>query len=72
MGEDRAAKRAYLGQPTGRRPVGRPRYRWRDMVEADLRVIHANNWQDTAQDRTEWRVLVSEAKTHFGSLSRES
>ncbi|XP_073948969.1 uncharacterized protein [Choristoneura fumiferana] len=36
MGEDRAAKRAYLGQPTGRRPIGRPRYRWLYEVRKDL------------------------------------
>ncbi|CAH2085918.1 unnamed protein product [Euphydryas editha] len=72
MGEDRAVKRAYLGRPIGRRPVGRPRYRWKDMAEADLRQIKANNWREIAQDRAKWRNLVSEAKTHFGSLSQMS
>ncbi|KAG7310614.1 hypothetical protein JYU34_003406 [Plutella xylostella] len=72
MGEDRSAKRAYQGQPSGKRPVGRPRYRWRDVVLADLRELQASDWQDTAQDRGKWRVLVSEAKTHFGSLRQRS
>lgn len=72
MGEDRAVKRAYLGRPTGRRLVGRPRYRWRDVVEADLRQIQAHNWREIAQDRARWKHLVSEAKTHFGSLSQIS
>ncbi|XP_061715485.1 uncharacterized protein LOC133523771 [Cydia pomonella] len=68
MEEDRGAKRAYLGRPVGRRPIGRPRYRWGDAVEADLRDLQADNWREMAQDRDNWRVLVSEAKTHFGSL----
>ncbi|CAG9130045.1 unnamed protein product [Plutella xylostella] len=45
MGEDRSAKRAYMGRPTGRRPVGRPRYRWSDAVEADLRELQVVDWR---------------------------
>lgn len=36
MEEDRAVKRVYSGRPTGRRPVGRPRYRWLDEVLKDI------------------------------------
>ncbi|XP_041977495.1 uncharacterized protein LOC121731885 [Aricia agestis] len=39
MNDDRAAKKAYVGQMTGKRPVGRPRYRWRDEVEKDLKAL---------------------------------
>ena len=72
MGEDRGVKRAYLGQPTGRRPVGRPRYRWSDSVQADLCQLKADNWQEVAQDRDRWHSLVLEAKTLFGSLRHDS
>ncbi|CAG9127431.1 unnamed protein product [Plutella xylostella] len=72
MGEDRAAKRAYLGVPSGRRPVGRPKYRWSDEVGKDLRQLQAGVWRETAQDRDQWRLLVSEAKIHFGSLSQRN
>lgn len=30
MGEERAAERTYLEQPTGRRSVDRPRFLWKD------------------------------------------
>lgn len=66
MEEDRAVKRAYLGKPTGRRPVGRPKYRWLDAVEKDLRDMQQPDWRSAAQRRDDWRLLVSEAKTHFG------
>ncbi|KAI5646743.1 hypothetical protein NE865_00998 [Phthorimaea operculella] len=72
MEEDRSAKKAYLGKPYGRRPVGRPRYRWSDVVQSDLRDLQAADWREAAQDRDKWRKLVSEAKTHFGSLSHRS
>lgn len=72
MKEDRAVKRAYMGRPAGRRPVGRPRYRWIDQVHKDLCELHIADWQQAAQHREEWRTLVSEAKIHFGSLSQRS
>ncbi|XP_073960543.1 uncharacterized protein [Choristoneura fumiferana] len=68
LGEDRAVKRAYLGRPSGRRPVGRPRYRWRDKALKDLLDLGVEGWQEVAQDCNAWRNLVLEAKTHYGSL----
>ncbi|CAG9102665.1 unnamed protein product [Plutella xylostella] len=59
-----------MGRPTERRPVGRPRYRWSDAVVADLRELQVVDWRETALDRQKWRSLVSEAKTHFRSLSQ--
>ncbi|KAI5633530.1 cytochrome p450 domain-containing protein [Phthorimaea operculella] len=72
MEEDRAVKKAYLGRPTGKRPVGRPRYRWTDEVIKDLHALQKPDWKQTAQNREEWRTVVSEAKIHFGSLSQRS
>ncbi|CAG9134203.1 unnamed protein product [Plutella xylostella] len=42
------------------RPVGRPKYRWRDEVEKDLRELKADDWRELA-----------EAKIHFGSTSHQ-
>jgi hypothetical protein len=36
MGERRGAYRALVGKPDGRRPLGRPRYRWEDNIKKDL------------------------------------
>lgn len=72
MGEDRAVRKAYLGQPSGRRPVGRPRYRWKDEVAKDLKELEVSDWSELAQNREDWRTLMSEAKIHFGSLSQRS
>ncbi|KAI5632500.1 trypsin domain-containing protein [Phthorimaea operculella] len=55
---------------TGHRPDdGRPRYRWKDMVEADLGYLQVNTCLHVGQDRDQWRKLVLEAKIYFGSLN---
>jgi hypothetical protein len=36
MGERRAAYRALVGKPEGRRPLGRCRHRWEDDIKMDL------------------------------------
>jgi hypothetical protein len=39
MGERRNAYRKLVGKPEGKRPLGRPRYRWEDKIKMDLRII---------------------------------
>jgi hypothetical protein len=60
MGERRGAYRALVGKPEGRRPVGRPRRRWEDNIEMDLREVGWGgvDWIDLAEDRVRWRALV--------------
>jgi hypothetical protein len=42
-----------VGKPEGRRPLGRPRRRWVDNIEMDLRGIGwcDMDWFDVTQDR---------------------
>jgi hypothetical protein len=39
MGEMRNACRLLVVNPEGKRPVGRPRHRWKDNIRMDLREI---------------------------------
>jgi hypothetical protein len=39
MGERTGACRALVGKPEGRRPLGRPRRRWKDNIKMDLRGV---------------------------------
>jgi hypothetical protein len=39
MGEVRGAYNVLVGKPERRRPLGRPRRRWEDNIEMDLREI---------------------------------
>jgi hypothetical protein len=61
MGEKRNAYKILVGNPEGKRALGRPRRRWVDNIKMDLREIgwDGMNWIDFAQDRDLWRALVN-------------
>jgi hypothetical protein len=61
MGEKRNLYRILVGNPEGKRPLGRPRRRWVDNIKMDLREIGygGGDWIDLAQDRDQWRALVN-------------
>jgi hypothetical protein len=55
------AYRILVEKPEGKRSLGRPRRRWVDTIEMDLREIGwgGMDWIDLAQDRDKWRALVN-------------
>jgi hypothetical protein len=57
----RNACRILVGNPEGKRPLGRPRHRWVDNIKMDLREIGwgGMDWIDLAKDRDQWRALVN-------------
>jgi hypothetical protein len=61
MGEGRGAYRVSVGRPEGKRPLGRPRRRWKDNIKMYLREIRVNgaNWIRLAQDRVQWWAFVN-------------
>jgi hypothetical protein len=61
MGANRNAYRILVGNPEGKRPLRRPRRRWVDNINMDLREIgwDGMDWIDLAQDRDQWRALVN-------------
>ena len=60
-----SACKILTGRSTGKRPVGRPRHRWKDNIRLDLQeiVINKRNWIDSAQDRDYWQALLDAAST---------
>jgi hypothetical protein len=66
MGEKRNAYRLLVGNPEGKRPLGRPRRRWLnniriDLVETEWDVV---DWIGLAQDRDKYRALVNSVLNH--------
>ena len=61
MGEESGMYRVLVGKPEGRKPLGRPRGRWRDNIRMDLQEVGCRymDWIGLAQDRDRWRTLVS-------------
>jgi hypothetical protein len=45
---------------------GRPRMRWLDYVESDLKKMEVKEWKEKMRDREQWRLVVEEAKAHPG------
>jgi hypothetical protein len=60
-GGRRGAYRALVGEPEGRRPLGRPRRRWKNNIKMDLRDVgwEGIDWMYLAQDRDRWRALAN-------------
>jgi len=50
-----------VGKPEGKRPLGRPNFRWDDNIKMDLEevVFRGMDWIELAQDRDRWRALVN-------------
>jgi hypothetical protein len=61
MGEERKVYKVLVGNPEGKRPLGRPRHRWEDGIRMDLREIGLGvaDWIRLSQDRDWWRAVVS-------------
>ena len=61
MGEERGVYRVLVGKPEGKRPLGKPRYRWVDNIRTDLQEVGCGymGWIGLAQYRDRWWTLVS-------------
>jgi len=47
-------------------PLGRPRLRWMDQVEEDLKRMKIVGWRAKVEDRQELNRIVEQTKTHPG------
>jgi hypothetical protein len=61
--EDDISRTILNWKPMGKRPRGRPRKRWLDVVEEDLERLGVQEWREVVQDREKWRDIVMAAKT---------
>jgi hypothetical protein len=61
MDEKRNVYRLLAGKPERKRPLGRPRHRWIDIIKMDRLEIGLSvmDWIGLPQDRHRWRALVN-------------
>ena len=61
MEEGRGVHKVLVGKPEGKRPFGRPRYRWKDNIKMGLKEVGCRDmdWIELAQERDRWRAVVS-------------
>jgi hypothetical protein len=55
MDGNRVTRRVMEWKPMGRRMRGRPRKRWIDDVEEDVRTMGVRGWRRIVKARTEWK-----------------
>ena len=53
-----------MGKCEGKRPLGRPRRRWENIIKMDLQEVGCGgkDWIEVAQDRKIWRACVNAVK----------
>jgi hypothetical protein len=61
MGEETKMCKVFMGEPKGKRPLGRRKRRWDDGIRMDLREMGwgGMDWMRLAQDRDRWRAVVN-------------
>jgi hypothetical protein len=59
MSGDRTVKIVFVGKPDGRRKAGRPKLRWLDCIENDLKLV-LWRWRKKAEDRSVCAIVVKE------------
>jgi hypothetical protein len=61
MGEGTGVYRVLVWRPEGKSPLGRPRRRWEDNINLDLREIGIDgaNWIQLVQGRVQGRACVN-------------
>jgi hypothetical protein len=65
--EDNALPKGMLkGRLYSKRRKGRPRMRWWDDAESDLKTMEVKGRKEKMRDRQQWRLVVEEAKARPG------
>jgi hypothetical protein len=61
MGEERGVYKVLVGKTEEKRPLGRPRCRREDNINADVLEVGCGgmDWIELAQVRDRWRPLVN-------------
>ena len=58
MNNDRTLKKIFNTKPDGARSDGRPKLRWEDGVDQDMRILGVKNWKKVDLNRDEWAKLL--------------
>ena len=70
MKNDKTLNKIFNTKPDGVRRVGRPKLRWKDGVDQDMRILEVKNRKKVALDRDEWAKILKKARAHHGLSSQ--
>jgi hypothetical protein len=58
--DDRTVKTVFMGKQEGRRKAGRPKIRWLDCIENDLKSMGVKRRRKKAEDRCVCTIVLKE------------
>jgi hypothetical protein len=64
MAKDNIVQKIKRWKPMAKRPIGRPKTRWEDVLE-DIRSMNVSNWKKVTQNRDRWKKVVEQARTLY-------
>jgi hypothetical protein len=62
MRQSDAARKSTFDLLLGERTVGRPKSRWVEEVERELKEMGVKDWKKLALERDKWKNIVEEGK----------
>jgi hypothetical protein len=70
MNNNTTLKKIFNTKPDGARNFGRPKLRWEDGVDQDMRILGVKSWKKFTLNRDEWAKLLKKARVHQGPSSQ--
>jgi hypothetical protein len=58
MAEDNVVQKINIWKPMSKRPIGRPKTRWKDGVLEDTKSINISNCKKSVQNKDSWKKVV--------------
>ena len=58
MAEHNIVQKIERCKPMSKRPIGRPKIRWKDDVLEDIKSINISNWKKVVENRESWKKVV--------------
>jgi hypothetical protein len=65
MADDNIVQKIKRWKPMSKRPIGRPKTRWKDDVLEDIKSMNVGSWKKVAQNRDSWKKVVEQARTLY-------
>jgi len=65
MTEDNNVQKIKRWKPISKRPIGRPKTRWKDDVLDDKKSMNVRNWKKVVPNGDSWKKLVEQVRTLY-------
>jgi hypothetical protein len=62
MSEHNNVKKIERWKFMSKRPIGRPKLRWKDDILEDIKSMKVRNWKYVAQNTDRWKKVVEQAR----------